>query len=109
MGTANDALRFLLELSVLAALAYWGLTQHAGVRRWLLGAGAPLAAAVVWGLLVAPGASAELDDPWRLLAEVGVFGAGAAALVASGGPGLARLFGLVVAVHLVLTFVLGQR
>jgi uncharacterized protein DUF2568 len=109
MGAANDGLRLLLELGALAALCYWGFTTHTGARRWLLGLGAPLAAAVAWGLLVAPGAAAHLDDPWRLLAELAVFGAAVGALVGAGGPGLARLFALAVAINLVLTFVLGQR
>ena len=55
MKAANLALRFLLEVSALVALGYWGF--HAGdgdATHWILGIGAPLVAAVVWGLFVAP-------------------------------------------------------
>jgi hypothetical protein len=41
-------LRFLCELAMLAALAYWGFTVGDGAGAWVLGVGAPLLAAVVW-------------------------------------------------------------
>ena len=34
---------------MLAALAYWGFTVGDGAGAWVLGVGAPLLAAVVWG------------------------------------------------------------
>jgi hypothetical protein len=34
--------RFLCELAMLAALAYWGFSVGAGVGAWVLGLGAPL-------------------------------------------------------------------
>ena len=44
------AVRFLCELAMLAALAYWGFTAGDGAGAWLLGVGAPLLAAVVLGV-----------------------------------------------------------
>ena len=55
--------RFLCELAMLAALAYWGFTVGEGVGAWLLGLGAPLLAAVVWGAVVAPRARWHCADP----------------------------------------------
>ena len=50
LHAANEGLAFLLELVMLAALAWWGATIGAGVAaRVALGVGAPLAAAVLWG------------------------------------------------------------
>ena len=50
--------RFLLELAALGALAWWGLrTGETALTKVLLGAGAPLAMAVVWGAFVAPKAA----------------------------------------------------
>jgi hypothetical protein len=44
----NLLVRFLLELSMLAALGYWGFTMHTGVlNKVLFGLGAPLLAAVI--------------------------------------------------------------
>jgi Protein of unknown function (DUF2568) len=37
------AVRFLYELALLAALAYWGLSVGNRVTAWLLGIGAPAA------------------------------------------------------------------
>jgi hypothetical protein len=33
LRAANDGLRFFLELSALAAVAYWGWSEHDGVLR----------------------------------------------------------------------------
>ncbi len=109
LGYANDGLRFLLELAALAALAYWGFAEHEGVVQWLLGLGAPLVAAAVWGRFVAPKASHPTIDPLRLALEVLVFGSGVAALCVAEQTTLAIVFGALVLVHLALTFALGQR
>ncbi|GGL63006.1 YrdB family protein [Halocalculus aciditolerans] len=75
------AARFLLELGALAALGYWGWVAGDTVAsRAVLAAGAPLAAAVVWGAFVAPRARYRLADPARLLVELAVFGAATAGL-----------------------------
>lgn len=58
--TVALAVRFLLELGALAALAYWGYRTGTGFARYALALGAPLAAAVVWGVLVAPKSSRRL-------------------------------------------------
>ena len=64
----NVALRFLLELCVLVALGYWGFQTGQGLFAKIgLGIGTPLVAAVVWGLLGAPGSSWQLHDPWHLV------------------------------------------
>jgi Protein of unknown function (DUF2568) len=83
--SANVALRFLLELCVLAALGYWGFQTGQGLLAKIgLGIGVPLIAAVVWGLVGAPGSPWQLHDPWHLVLEVVVFGAAAVALFAAG-------------------------
>jgi uncharacterized protein DUF2568 len=107
---ANDGLRFLLELSALVAVAIWGYDLTDGPLRWLLAIAAPLAVAVVWGRWLAPRSPRRLlDDPRRLALEVAVFGAAAAALVASGHTWSGVVLAAAAAVHLALTFPLGQR
>ena len=44
----NLGVRFLLELAALAALGFWGWTQHTGVLRYLLAIVLPLFAAFMW-------------------------------------------------------------
>jgi len=109
MSYANDGLRFLLELAMLAALAYWGFAEFDGVVQWVLGLGAPLLVAGVWGAFVAPKASRPTVDPVRLTLELAVFGSGIAALLAAGSTAPALVFAALVVVHLALTFALDQR
>jgi hypothetical protein len=109
MGNANYALRFVLEIAALVALAYWGFSEFGGVVQWLIGLGAPLLVAVVWGTFMSPKASRPTVDPVRLLIEVAVFGAGVAALLAGDAPALGTVFAALAVVHLALTFVLRQR
>lgn len=80
----NLALRFALELCALAVLAYWGVHTHAGATGWLLGGAAVLAAAVLWGALVAPRRALDAPAPVRLAAELAVLAAAAAGLADAG-------------------------
>ena len=109
LRAANDGLRFFLELSALAAVAYWGWSEHDGVLRWVLVVAAPLAIALVWGRWVAPKARHPAADPARLGLEVLVFGSAVAALFAADEPLQAAILGAAAVLHLGLTFPLGQR
>ena len=81
--SANVVLRFALELCVLAALAYWGATAKLHlVGRIALAITVPLAAAVAWALIVAPGAPLHVGLTARFAVELLVFGTAVAALVA---------------------------
>ena len=79
MKAANLALRFVLELAALAALAYWGW----GVT-WVLAIAAPAVWVVLWATFGSPKARVKLSTPWRIVFEAVVFGAAAAALWAAG-------------------------
>ena len=109
MGAVNDGLRFLLELAVLGSLGYWGFSTHRGVLRWLFGLGTPVLAAVVWAVFVTPQGALATHDPVRLILEIAIFGSAVAALFGAGHRRVAGVFGVLVIVHLVLTFVLNQR
>ncbi|MFN8473068.1 MAG: YrdB family protein [Anaerolineae bacterium] len=110
MKVANLAVRFILELCALAALAYWGFQSGDSLlMKLFLGIGAPLLAAAVWGAFIAPKAWRRLADPWRLLLELVVWLAAIAALVAAGQPTLAVVFAVVLVVSTILMFVWGQR
>jgi hypothetical protein len=93
---ANLALAFALELCALAALCYWGFSVGGGpVAKAALGIGAPLCAAVLWGLFAAPRApvSVPLLGPGTKLL---VFGSATLALYATGHRTLAVVFAIVV-------------
>ena len=100
MKEANLAVRFLLELCLLAALAYAGLQVNI-----VLAVFAPLVAAVVWGLFVSPKARFPLSRPLWVGVQVVLFGAAVVELVASGQGVLGSIFGIAVAVNLALVLV----
>ena len=74
--------RFLCELGMLAALAYWGFEVGDGALGLVLGLGAPLVAIALWGAFVSPKARLPVALSTRLVIEVLLFGATAALLAA---------------------------
>ncbi len=108
MRGVNLTLRFLLELAALTALGYGG--WHAGWSGWsrlLLVVLLPTAAAVLWGLFVAPRATYPLRDPIRLAPEWLVFGGATLALLLTGHPVLAVGFAVLAAANRVALWHLG--
>lgn len=109
MAMMNLGLRFVLELVLLGALGYWGFQSNDGVLRWLLGIGAPLVAAIAWGVWVAPASSNRLADPLRLVVEIALFGGGVLALWTAHQRGAAIAFGVAILVNLLLLTYWQQR
>ena len=106
---ANLALRFLLELCALVALGYWGFkTGNATITKIVLGVGAPLVAAAVWGTFLSPQAPVQLPGLLVLVLQALVFGSAAAGLVATGHRTLALVFGVIVVGNAILMYVWGQ-
>jgi hypothetical protein len=108
LASANLALRFLLELAGLAAMAYWGWTTHGAPWRVVWAAGLPLAAGALWGALRVPGdprdAPIAVPGPMRLLLEMAFFGAATWLLAAAGWPSLALILGAAVACHYLASY-----
>jgi len=106
---ANLLARFLLELCVLASLGYWGVHTGAGpLAKFGLGIGAPLMAALIWGMFLSPRAAIPVHGIWHLLLEIAVFGAAAAALYAAGHPALSLAFILIAVANRVLMYIWQQ-
>jgi hypothetical protein len=83
----NLAVSFLLEISMLAAFAYWGF--HAAANpwlRWLLAIAAPAAAVIVWGLFLAPKARRRVASNVGIVVSFGMFFLAAAGLFVSNQP-----------------------
>jgi hypothetical protein len=101
--TANEALRFLLELCMLAAFAYWGAhTTDSTAAHILLAAAAPLAAATVWAIWCAPRSNRRLPPSRRVPLELALFALAALALAAAGATTLAIVFAAVTAINTAL-------
>ena len=92
----NDLLRFLLELFALSSLGYWGYLAWPFPWPGLLYMiGAPLFAAVVWGLFRSPKARFQLDPVGRALVEILVMGSAAAAWFMLGYPIVGAIFAII--------------
>jgi hypothetical protein len=106
LKTANLGLAFVLELCMLAALAFWGARTGNGVAaKVLLGIGAPLVAIVIWALFMAPQATFPLPTVAHTALFVAIFGLAAVALASAGQPVLAVVFAVVSALNYVLASV----
>lgn len=106
---ANLALAFALELCALAALVYWGVHLGEGtLAKTALGVGAPLVAAILWGIFAAPRAPVSVPV-LTYAAKTLVFGTAAAALAATGHGQLAIVFLCVVFLNLVLLHQMPRR
>ncbi|MGX9891524.1 YrdB family protein [Streptomyces sp. NPDC002276] len=93
---ANLGVLFVIELGALVAVAYWGFSRDlATPLTWLLGLGAPVVLAVLWGLCGSPKAKYKTRGAGRVAFEVVWFGAGVAGLVLAGAYDWALVFGLV--------------
>ncbi|MBK8555857.1 MAG: YrdB family protein [Lewinellaceae bacterium] len=70
----NAGLSFFLEMAMLAALGYWGFTQHkTSLERWLWGIGLPLMAILLWGWLAAPKSTTRLEQPLLACFKLALF------------------------------------
>ena len=97
MKAANLTVRFLLELCLLAALAYDGLQLDVA-----LAVVAPAVAAIAWGLFVSPKARFPLERRTWVAVQVVLFAAAVAGLAAAGSGVVAALFGVAAALNLSL-------
>jgi Protein of unknown function (DUF2568) len=107
---ANDAVRFVVEIAALIAVGYWGFHEHSSwLAKLVLGLGAPVLIAVVWGLWMAPQSSRRAGEGTRVVLEVLIFGSATASLAASTGAILAITFAAVAAVNAVLDHFVAHR
>lgn len=110
MRTANLGLRFLLELAMLAAVAFWGFRAGPSLPlKLLLGLGGPLLFAAVWGVFISPKARYPLSRTSRLALELLLFAIAALLLVIAGRSLLAVLFGGLVLVSSSIHFLTEPR
>lgn len=106
---ANLALAFLLELAMLAALAFAGwMASDVFWLRLVLAIALPGLAIVLWGLFAAPRSARRLEGRALLGFKIIIFAVAAAALWAAGQALAAVVFGALVAINLGLAGVFRQ-
>jgi hypothetical protein len=106
----NLAVRFLLELCMLAAVGYWGFKTHSvWWMKIVFGIGLPVLIAVLWGIFLAPKASHPLRGISFLALEMFLFASGALALFASGKSALGWVYTIVLLVNKILLTTWNQK
>lgn len=107
----NLAVRFLLELAALFAMAFWGFQHGTGTLHYVLAPAVPLIAATLWGTLAVPGdpsrsGSAPLAVPgvFRLGLEVAFFAFATWGLFDAARNELAIVLGVAVVVHYAVSY-----
>lgn len=108
MRDINLGLRFLLELSGIAALAAWGWGAAGPPLQYGLALGAPAVLILVWALGVAPRARNRIPQGARVvLGSVLLLGT-AGMLAVAGQPAMAVAFAILIVVNTMLLIVLGH-
>lgn len=102
MRTTNLAVKFLLELAAIAALATWGASVGHGAVALVLAIVVPLAMIGLWGQLAAPRAPHRLPLRARAPFELAIFALAAVALAIAGHAVLAVAFAAIAAVNALL-------
>ena len=106
----NLALAFLLELVALGAFAYWGFTAtDSTVLNLVLAIGLTIVAIVLWGIFAAPKSARRLRGGALIAFKVVFFALACVALFAASSPTLGVIFGVLVAVNLVLAYAWKQE
>jgi hypothetical protein len=107
----NLAFRFLLELSALAALGFWGWHPGDSIRNWLLMLVVPALAAVMWGTFAVPDdpsrsgkAPVPVPGPIRLALELAFFASAISALLQVGAAQLGWTMSVLVLLHYALSY-----
>jgi hypothetical protein len=107
----NLAVRFILELTALAAMGFWGWHQGEGRLRFVLAFGIPVIAAVIWGVFAVPGdpsrsGNAVVSTPGilRLALELTFFSLATWTLHRTGAITASWIFGIVTLVHYILSY-----
>jgi len=109
MGVAAMAIRFIVELLGIGAVAYWGWqTGPDGIGRIVLAVAAALAMIVIWGFVVAPKADNALSQQVRDFIGTVLLLVAAAGLAAGGQPRAALIFAAVVVMDWIALVVLGS-
>ena len=108
---ANLALRFLLEVAALVAVARWGFLLVTSWPRYVLLLALPVGLAIIWGVFAAPDdpsrsgrAPVPIAGSLRLLLELLVFATASCALYASDAHRAAWALAAAVLVHNALSY-----
>jgi hypothetical protein len=110
LRVGNLALRFLLELSALAAVAYWGATTTTGhATRIGLAIALPSIVAIAWALFISPKARIPTGPFGRAVLGLIIFLLAAAGLWCRDRTALATIYGSLAIISSVLILLWPQQ
>lgn len=102
----NLFLRFILEITALFAVGYWGWSQHPDWLKFSLTIGSPIMLALIWGIFAVPndpsrsGKTVIVTPGWiRLVIEISIFGLATLAFFDVGNQYIALIYLLIVILH----------
>ncbi|MBS4218511.1 YrdB family protein [Bacillus sp. FJAT-49711] len=96
---------FLMELCALAVFSYWGFSLNSGwAVKIFFGIGAPLFAAIFWGIFLSPKAPFPVPIYARFLLQSLIFTLACTALYLSKTGKLAFIFGTIVVIEMICIY-----
>lgn len=102
LKSINLTISFLLELALVAAVAYWGFGLPMPLLgRVLVGLALPAAVIALWAVFLAPRSARRVPELWKPVAALVLFLGGAALLVSAGQVLLGTVFGVVAVLNAV--------
>ena len=108
---ANLAIRFILEMAALVAMALWGWSQDQGALGLVAAVCVPAAAAATWGVFAVPGdpsrsgrAPVPVSGVLRLAIEAAFFAFAIWSLHSAGHGALSTIFGATVIGHYIASY-----
>jgi hypothetical protein len=102
LKAANLGLKFVLELAVIAAFAYWGASRSPVILAVILAIVIPALFVAAWGIWAAPRSPRRLPRQTRVPFELGCFALAAVALIAAGATLAGIAFAVVAALNAAL-------
>ena len=107
----NLAIRFLLELTALIAIGFWGWKQSEDWQRFVLAFGLPIILATIWGTFTVPNdpsrsgnAPVAVRGILRLAIELAFFTIATLAIYKLGYSSLAIIYGAIVVIHYLISY-----
>lgn len=107
----NLLLRFVQEIIALVVVSYWGFQSYQGIARYLMGIGAPLFMATIWGVFAVSGDPSrsgktvvDTPGPIRLLIELAFFTVATFAFYQTGNIMYVYVYAGSVVLHYVLSY-----
>jgi hypothetical protein len=105
----NLAVAFFLEMAMIIALGYFGFHYpQSTLLKYVLMIALPLAAIFLWGYFAAPKSKHRLQQPYRVLFALAVFGASVFLLNMTGKTMLAAVFAIMIMINQLFLFIFKQ-